>query len=70
VEQLLSSPPDTAAAEAAALMSRLNFASTYAFGKMLTEQLVDEADILPAGVAKAIVRPSLVYSMAGAPYPG
>jgi hypothetical protein len=70
VELLMSLPPDTAAAEAAALMSRLNMSSTYAFGKLLTEQLVDAPGALPAHVSKAIVRPSLVNSMAGAPFPG
>lgn len=66
---LLSMPPDTAAAEVAGIMSRLNFTSTYAFSKLLTEQLVDDAATLP-GVGKAIVRPSLIASMAAGPYPG
>lgn len=69
VELLLSLPPEAAASEAAALMNRLNFASTYAFGKLLTELLVDDAASLPE-VAKVIVRPSLVSNLAGAPYPG
>jgi hypothetical protein len=69
VELLLSMPPHTAAEEAAALMDGLNFASTYAFGKHLTEHLFNEADSLP-GVGKAIVRPSLVCSLADTPYPG
>lgn len=69
VELLRSLPPEAAASEAAALMTRLNFASTYAFGKLLTELLVDDAASLP-GVAKVIVRPSLVSSLAGGPYPG
>jgi hypothetical protein len=66
---LLTLPADTAADEVSHIMARLNFTSTYAFSKLLTEQLVDDADTLP-GVAKAIVRPSLIASMAGAPYPG
>jgi hypothetical protein len=55
--------------QAAATMQRLQFASTYAFGKLLTEQLVDDPATLP-DVAKAIVRPSLVLAYAGSPYPG
>lgn len=70
VDVLMSLPADTAAAEASVIMSRLNMPSTYAFGKLLTEQLVDSASALPAHVSKAIVRPSLVHSMAGAPCPG
>lgn len=70
VELLLSLPPDTAAAETSALMKRLGMPSTYAFGKTLTEQLIDAPTALPAHVSKAIVRPSLVHCMAGAPCPG
>lgn len=66
---LLTLPADTAAEEVSHIMARLNFTSTYAFSKLLTEQLVNDAATLP-GVAKAIVRPSLIASMAGAPYPG
>jgi hypothetical protein len=66
---LLQLPAATAASEAAGIMGRLNFTSTYAFSKLLTEQLVDDPATLP-GVAKAIVRPSLIASMAGGPYPG
>lgn len=69
VDLLLSLSADEAAAEASALMARLNFVSTYAFGKLLTEQLVDDPASLP-GVAKAIVRPSLVTTMAGGCCPG
>lgn len=50
-------------------MGRLNFTSTYAFSKLLVEQMLDDPNCLP-GVAKAIVRPSLITSVAGAPYPG
>lgn len=65
----MSMPADTADQEAAAIMSRLNFTSTYAFGKLLAEQMVDDPTVLP-GVAKVIVRPSLITGVAGAPYPG
>lgn len=69
MDLLLSLPPDTAAAEAAAMLACINFVSTYAFGKLLTEHLVNDASSLP-GVAKIIVRPSLVSVIAGDPYPG
>eukprot|EP00775_Hariotina_reticulata_P012461 gene12461-12596_t len=59
----------TANATAQDIMKRQHFGSTYAFGKNLTEQLVQDTSIRP-GVHKAIVRPSLISSMAGAPYPG
>lgn len=66
---LLGATRDTAAAEVSHIMSRLGFISTYAFSKLLTEQLVDDPATLP-GVCKSIVRPSLISSIAGAPYPG
>lgn len=66
---LLSMPGEAADREVAQVMRRLNFCSTYAFSKLLTEQMVDDPAVL-SGVAKAIVRPSLIASMAGAPYPG
>lgn len=50
-------------------MQDLKLTSTYAYSKHLTEQLVNSTCIKP-GVAKAIVRPSLIAGMAGAPYPG
>ena len=68
-ELLLSLPAKSAAAEASSIMSRLHLSSTYAFSKLLTEQMVDDPNSLP-GVSKVIVRPSLIASMAGAPYPG
>ena len=68
VDVLLSLPTEEADLQAADLMRRLNFASTYAFGKLLTEQLVD--DIYMPGVGKVIVRPSLISGLAGEPYPG
>jgi hypothetical protein len=37
--------------------------------KLLTEQVVDDPTTLP-GVAKVIVRPSLISSIANQPYPG
>jgi hypothetical protein len=69
VDALMGMTPAAADKEAATIMTRLHFASTYAFAKLLTEQLVDDPDTLP-GVAKAIVRPSLVLSYAAGPYPG
>jgi hypothetical protein len=45
VEALLAMDADVADAEAAALMGSLNFTSTYAFGKLLTEHLVNEAQL-------------------------
>jgi thioester reductase-like protein len=66
---LLHTNSTTAAAEVTSMMERLNFTSTYAFSKLLTEQLIDDPTTLP-GVSKVIVRPSLIASMAGRPYPG
>eukprot|EP00878_Enallax_costatus_P019662 GHUV01020746.1.p1 GENE.GHUV01020746.1~~GHUV01020746.1.p1 ORF type:complete len:334 (+),score=62.91 GHUV01020746.1:285-1286(+) len=54
---------------ASVLLQELKFTSTYAFGKNLTEQLVNDTFIRP-GVVKAIVRPSLISAIAGAPHPG
>uniref|UniRef100_A0A383W7M2 Fatty acyl-CoA reductase n=1 Tax=Tetradesmus obliquus TaxID=3088 RepID=A0A383W7M2_TETOB len=45
VEALLAMEADSADAEASALMASLNFTSTYAFGKLLTEHLVGEAQL-------------------------
>lgn len=69
VDYLLATDRDTAAAETSKIMSRINFVSTYAFSKLLTEQLVDSPDTLP-GVAKVIIRPSLISSIANGPYKG
>lgn len=66
---LLSLKPDKADSEAQAIMARLNFKSTYAFSKLLTEQMVDDPSTLP-GVPKVIVRPSLVFGAAAEPFPG
>lgn len=66
---MLSMDPATASRHTAALMQAFNFSSTYAFSQHLTEQLVDSTVIKP-GVSRAIVRPSLVGSVAQEPYPG
>jgi hypothetical protein len=50
VEALLAMPAADAEAEAAALMRQLNFTSTYAFGKLLTEHLVSEAQLQVRGL--------------------
>jgi hypothetical protein len=49
VDALLGMDADTADAEAAALMDSINFTSTYAFGKLLTEHLVHEAQLQVGG---------------------
>lgn len=69
VERMLAMTPEEAGREAAALLERLNFVSTYGFSKVLTEQLLNEPDALP-GVAKVIVRPSLISNTAYGPYAG
>lgn len=69
VEAVLAMSPEDAEHEVAQLMAQLNFNSNYAFGKYLTEQLFADATLSP-GVSKAIVRPSLIAPVAGAPYPG
>lgn len=61
-------PAADADKHAADLMNGLNFTSTYAFGKLLTEQLVNEVHL--PGVSKVIVRPSLISSLSGEPYAG
>jgi nucleoside-diphosphate-sugar epimerase len=66
---MLAMQPADADREAAALLRRLNFVSTYGFSKVLAEQLLNEPDCLP-GVAKVIVRPSLISNTAYGPYPG
>ncbi|KAF8068243.1 fatty acyl-CoA reductase [Scenedesmus sp. PABB004] len=69
VAAMLAMTPEQANKQTAELMAALNFTSTYAFGKHLTEQLVDATVIRP-GVSRAIVRPSLIASIAHEPYPG
>jgi hypothetical protein len=66
---MLSMDSEQANKQTNELMRSLNFTSTYAFGKHLTEQLVDGTVIRP-GVSRAIVRPSLIASIAYDPYPG
>lgn len=63
-------PPDEAGAAVQPLLERLGFQSTsYAFVKLLTEQLVDSYDLRPR-VSKVIVRPSMVTATAVQPYSG
>jgi hypothetical protein len=69
VAAMLSMDSEQANKQTNELMRSLNFTSTYAFGKHLTEQLVDGTVIRP-GVSRAIVRPSLIASIAYDPYPG
>lgn len=69
VTAMLNLPAEEADRQTAMVMQRLNFGSTYAFGKYLTELLV-EGYPLPNRVSKAMVRPSLISSIAGEPYPG
>ncbi len=69
VSAMLERPAEEADEQTQLVMQRLNFQSSYAFGKYLTELMVEEF-LLPSRVSKAIVRPSLISSIAGAPYPG
>jgi hypothetical protein len=66
---MLAMDAATANRHTADLLHKLHFTSTYAFGKHLTEQLVDGTVIKP-GVSRAIVRPSLIAAVAQDPYPG
>eukprot|EP00878_Enallax_costatus_P009179 GHUV01009596.1.p1 GENE.GHUV01009596.1~~GHUV01009596.1.p1 ORF type:complete len:597 (+),score=150.72 GHUV01009596.1:329-2119(+) len=68
VKCLLTFPRRDADRQAAAVMKQNNFSSTYALGKLLTEQLVNDVGLL--GVSKVIVRPSLISALQGQPYPG
>ena len=68
VSAMLERPAAEADQQAHRLMKRLNFTSSYAFGKYLAELLVEEFP-LPDQVGKVVVRPSLICSIAGAPYP-
>eukprot|EP00879_Flechtneria_rotunda_P002618 GHRR01002820.1.p1 GENE.GHRR01002820.1~~GHRR01002820.1.p1 ORF type:complete len:370 (+),score=99.23 GHRR01002820.1:161-1270(+) len=70
VEALLAMPPSEANVQAMELMANLNFTSTYAFGKHLTEQLLNDPSSLQQGVSKVIIRPSLIAGLQGDPYPG
>lgn len=69
VTAMLEHAPEDADQLYSMVMQRLNFSSSYAFGKYLTELMVEEFP-LPRCVSKAMVRPSLISSIAGAPYPG
>jgi hypothetical protein len=69
VSHLLTLNAAQADKQVAQLMQCLNFNSTYAFGKYLTELLVDDT-LVREGVANVIVRPSLISGLAGDPYPG
>lgn len=69
VAALMAMSSEEANAVALTLMAKHNFNSTYAFGKHLTEMMVLDTRIAP-GVARAIVRPSLIAGLLGAPYPG
>lgn len=69
VAAMMAMSPEQANRHTAALMQSLNYTSTYAFGKHLTEQLVNSTCIGP-GISRAIVRPSLIASVAFDPYPG
>eukprot|EP00210_Caulerpa_lentillifera_P002675 g2555.t1 len=67
--ELLRLQPNGAEEKAATFMNRFGFPNTYCLGKHLTEQLVRDYRVnrrLPV----CIVRPSLVGSVAGKPYPG
>ncbi|CAD7696873.1 unnamed protein product [Ostreobium quekettii] len=68
VSEILRLPPGHAESKAAAMMERWNFPNTYTFGKHLAEQLVADYHRKPFPVC--IVRPSLISSLAGDPYPG
>lgn len=67
--ELLSISPCAAADKASTFMNRYGFPNTYCLGKHLTEQLVRDYRI-KGRLPICIVRPSLVGSVAGKPYPG
>lgn len=67
--ELMALPPDTADMRANVFMRRWGFPNTYTLGKHLTEHLVAKYQAR-LGLPAAIVRPSLVSAVAGAPYPG
>lgn len=68
-EELLALPSVVAEERAATLMARWNFPNTYCLGKRLTELMAARLQAQHA-LPMAIVRPSLVGSLAGAPLPG
>jgi nucleoside-diphosphate-sugar epimerase len=68
-EELLALPSVVAEERAATLMARWNFPNSYCLGKRLTELMAARLQSQHA-LPMAIVRPSLVGSLAGAPLPG
>ena len=67
--ELMSLPPGDADMRALVYQRRWGFPNTYTLGKHLTEHLVASYQARH-GLPVAIVRPSLVSAMAGAPCPG
>lgn len=55
VQAVLAMAPEEADRQVAALMASLNFTSTYAFGKLLTEHLVSEAALRGVSKVKCLV---------------
>ncbi|GBF91108.1 hypothetical protein Rsub_04777 [Raphidocelis subcapitata] len=68
VEDLMSLHPESANVRAQMYLDMWGFPNTYTLGKNLTEKLL--AQYHAGGLPIAIVRPSLVCGLAGAPYPG
>ncbi|KIY94228.1 Fatty acyl-CoA reductase 1 [Monoraphidium neglectum] len=68
VEDLMSLTPESANVRAQMYLDMWGFPNTYTLGKNLTEKLV--AQFHAGGLPVAIVRPSMVCGLAGAPYPG
>jgi nucleoside-diphosphate-sugar epimerase len=68
-EELLALPSLVAEERAATLMARWNFPNSYCLGKRLTELMAARLQA-QHHLPMAIVRPSLVGSLAGAPLPG
>ncbi|KAI8469683.1 MAG: male sterility protein-domain-containing protein [Monoraphidium minutum] len=69
IAELLSLPPDAAAARAAELIELWGFRNTYALGKHLAEKDAAAA-AAAARLPLAVVRPSLVSAVAAEPYIG
>jgi nucleoside-diphosphate-sugar epimerase len=69
VDCMMGLPREAAHSHTLKIMEKVNFTSTYAFGKNLTEQLVADTP-LGSSVRKAIVRPGLIAGLMGDPYPG
>ncbi|KAI8472007.1 MAG: male sterility protein-domain-containing protein [Monoraphidium minutum] len=68
VEDLMSLTPESANVRAQMYLDMWGFPNNYTLGKNLTEKLV--AQFFYGGLPAAIVRPSMVCGVAGAPYPG